>query len=373
MRAMSRGKKVGLVAAGALLVALIPGTPAMANPPCGSTVIANLTLTGDLVCAGNALTIGANAITIDLAGFKIVGNGTGTAITDTGQGSLTVKNGTISGFAVGLGLNNVAGTAVSAMTIRDGTGISAKTLSNLKVSSTEFRSTKLMISLNSPSAGFTSTLFRSSTLSFAESNNTQIVNSDLLDSTVAGSESNTVLVSNNVFVRSSLSYTATSKNWTIQSNTFTKATIGLTVGSASPGAKITGNTFTANNLGIFINNNNLSELDGTSISSNSFNHNGAAGILFNGTTFSGAPAVSISGNQFFHNGFSPAGRTDRLGRTVNDGLHTATAAGSNITISRNVTFVNANHGISSDPGTVVDGGGNESIADPAGCTGVVCA
>jgi hypothetical protein len=60
-------------------------------------------------------------------------------------------------------------------------------------------------------------------------------------------------------------------------------------------------------------------------------------------------------------------------RTVNDGLHTATSAGSQITISRNVTFLNANHGISSDPGTVVDGGGNESIADPAGCTGVVCA
>ena len=372
MRKLSRAKKVGIVAAGALLVALIPGTPAMANPPCGTTVLANLTLTGDLVCAGNALSIGASSITVDLAGFKIVGNGTGSAIADTGQGSLTVKNGTISGFAIGLDLRNVAGATVSAMTIRDGTGISAKTLSNLSVSSTEFRSTTLTISLNSPSAVFSKTLFRSASLSFDESNNTQIVNSDLLDSTVSGSESNTVTVSNNVFDRSSLSYTATSKNWTIQSNTFAKAKVGLTIGSASPGAKISGNTFTSNNLGIFINNNNLLELDGTSISSNTFNNNGAAGILFNSNTFTGAPTVSISGNVFFRNGFSPAGRTDRLGRTVNDGLHTATSAGSNITISRNVTFVNANHGISSDPGTVVDGGGNESIADPAGCTGVVC-
>src|SRR6185369_8894078 len=105
----------------------------------------------------------------------------------------------------------------------------------LSVSSAEFRGTTLMIGLNSPSAVFSATLFRSATLSFSESNNTQIVGSDLLDSTVAGSESNAVLVSNNAFVRSSLSYTATSKNWTIQNNTFTKATIGLTIGSASPG------------------------------------------------------------------------------------------------------------------------------------------
>jgi hypothetical protein len=41
-------------------------------------------------------------------------------------------------------------------------------------------------------------------------------------------------------------------------------------------------------------------------------------------------------------------------------------------VSNNVTINNASHGIFADPGSVVDGGGNISIDNPDGCTGVHC-
>jgi hypothetical protein len=70
---------------------------------------------------------------------------------------------------------------------------------------------------------------------------------------------------------------------------------------------------------------------------------------------------------------APAGRTDRLGRPVADGLHTATAAGSHVIVGANVASYNAQYGIFSDAGTVFDGGSNETIGNPLGCAGVVCA
>ncbi|MGH7061379.1 MAG: hypothetical protein ACREFH_13400 [Stellaceae bacterium] len=63
-------------------------------------------LANNLKAAGNCLVITARGVTIDLAGFAIVGNGTGTAITakDAKAGSIpqartVVRNGEISNFA----------------------------------------------------------------------------------------------------------------------------------------------------------------------------------------------------------------------------------------------------------------------------------
>jgi hypothetical protein len=63
-------------------------------------------LTKNLAAVGDCLKIGAALVTIDLNGFSIVGNSTGSAITDSGTGrvGLTIRNGSIRTFAVGINL-----------------------------------------------------------------------------------------------------------------------------------------------------------------------------------------------------------------------------------------------------------------------------
>src|SRR6185369_10822597 len=55
-------KKIAIMAAAGLAVAIIPAAPALAMPVCGDTLLVNTTLTADLTCAGNALKIGAAGI-----------------------------------------------------------------------------------------------------------------------------------------------------------------------------------------------------------------------------------------------------------------------------------------------------------------------
>jgi parallel beta-helix repeat protein len=82
-----------------------------------STRVAN-----DLVaCPGDGLVIGADNITLDLAGHSIRGaNAPGSeGVADDGHGGVTVKNGRISNFFLnGIGLRAAPGSAVSNMTIR---------------------------------------------------------------------------------------------------------------------------------------------------------------------------------------------------------------------------------------------------------------
>jgi hypothetical protein len=48
-------------------VAVIPAEPALASPGCGAVLTANTTVTSDLSCAGNAYTVAASGITVNLA------------------------------------------------------------------------------------------------------------------------------------------------------------------------------------------------------------------------------------------------------------------------------------------------------------------
>jgi hypothetical protein len=366
-------KKIAIVAVAGLAVAIIPATPALAMPVCGATLLVNTTLTSDLVCAGNALKIGAAGIILDLGGFKIVGNGTGIGVDDNSFGNVTIRNGTITNFATGMNFfgSNVA--TLNRLTVLGGTGLSAQIFNDISVSASEFRATSVKFSMNSKRAAFSKVLFRGTPVSLSEANDSQFTTNDWLDSSLNSFESDNARVMDNAFVRSFVDYHTTSRNWQVQNNVFRGTNVALTIGATSFGGQIISNQFINNNLGVFTNVGNLAEINGTAISGNTFVNNGAAGVLFNSAAITGAPTIRITSNQFIHNGFTPAGRVDRLGRPVLDGLHTATTAGSQIFVGGNVTTVNARYGIFADPGTVVDSGGNETIADPSGCLGVVCA
>jgi len=82
--------------------------PSSANPvvgqtvSCGAVIVADLKLENDLTCPGDALTVGADDISIDLHGHTIAGLGAGIGITVRLHHGVSIKGGTIRGFASGI-------------------------------------------------------------------------------------------------------------------------------------------------------------------------------------------------------------------------------------------------------------------------------
>ncbi|HXW58113.1 MAG TPA: hypothetical protein VEJ23_01415, partial [Solirubrobacteraceae bacterium] len=81
--------------------------PPPPQPTCGETVTTNVTLNTNLKCPENGLIVGANGITINLRGHTITGTGPSsgqyTGIDIDKQTGVTIKNGTVTGFYIGIG------------------------------------------------------------------------------------------------------------------------------------------------------------------------------------------------------------------------------------------------------------------------------
>lgn len=129
-----------ILAAGAAIT--LPAAVSAASLYCGSTIKTSITLAGDLNCtnqsSGNALTIGAAGVTVNLNGYKIAGPGASSStggIVDDGHNYPTIEDGTISGFTEGIDIegatNPAKGALVRDMTITgNGTGISLNSITN---------------------------------------------------------------------------------------------------------------------------------------------------------------------------------------------------------------------------------------------------
>jgi parallel beta-helix repeat protein len=89
-----------------LLVALatLQGRAAFADDLCGATIVADLTLDENLVCAANGLVIGADDIKVNLNGHTIAGSGAGVGIAMSGRTRITVVGGTVRNFATAVRL-----------------------------------------------------------------------------------------------------------------------------------------------------------------------------------------------------------------------------------------------------------------------------
>jgi hypothetical protein len=121
-------KKLFLVPAVALCLALVPAASGNTGPQCGDVITSSVVLSADLVCSGNGLTVPATApLTLDLNGHAVIGSGIGTglSLTTSGSARLVVKNGSVRGFQQGITLDsgNPFGPSGSAwlerLTIRD--------------------------------------------------------------------------------------------------------------------------------------------------------------------------------------------------------------------------------------------------------------
>src|SRR5690349_24818436 len=86
------------------VMALTPWSPASAAVQCGAVLTSNTKLTSDLTCdaSGDALTIGASGVTLNLNGHTLTGPGAYAtpyaAVRVAGQARARITNGKVTGF-----------------------------------------------------------------------------------------------------------------------------------------------------------------------------------------------------------------------------------------------------------------------------------
>ena len=114
---------LALLATGCLLA--LPGTAAAEHVQCGDVIAQDTTLDGDLVCAGNALEVVANGVTLDLGGHTIRQSGAaGRGVVAYSGNHVEIRNGTIRGFADGVHTDGARGTALRDMVLEhNGNGL----------------------------------------------------------------------------------------------------------------------------------------------------------------------------------------------------------------------------------------------------------
>jgi nitrous oxidase accessory protein NosD len=113
-------RKVPGLSAGTALCALLalaawPATAPAAQLGCGDRVTHDTVLTADVTgCGAAGLVVGADGVTLDLGGHTVAGNRLGFGVAVAGRRAVTIRNGTVSGFRVG-----VDATDSSDVTVRD--------------------------------------------------------------------------------------------------------------------------------------------------------------------------------------------------------------------------------------------------------------
>ncbi|MBM7774696.1 hypothetical protein JOD54_004900 [Actinokineospora baliensis] len=346
---------------------------------CGDIVYASVVLANDLDCTNSeALSAGADGVTISLAGHTVHG-----LVHDRDHAGFAVRGGTVDLIWI-FGPSGARITDVRTSLIRvggDDTKIVRTTVGDLLVlnphSDVDIADSTITGSFTaSGSVGRSGSLIRS-TITGARVDFSSGWNGFLLrdnrfqSSTVDFSQSDGGVLVENTFTDSTVTISS-SNNTDIRKNTFRGSQTALRLASEpQQNTNIAYNTFESNGVGIRVVDNSTAPLRGTSIRGNTFTGNTTAGIW---ATLQAASTdlVTIEANTLTGNGHSPNGTVDTQGSLVNDGIHIDAAAGNNLRLTRNTTRDNADHGIEATPGSVVDGGGNTTANNPAGCRGVLC-
>ena len=107
-----------------LVTQFVVALPAESRPEitCGQTITQDTILTADLACPPDteyALIIGASNITLDLGGHTISGYTPRTGVFANGQRGITIRNGAIDGFNVGVYINESSLVMMERLTVRN--------------------------------------------------------------------------------------------------------------------------------------------------------------------------------------------------------------------------------------------------------------
>jgi parallel beta-helix repeat protein len=365
---------------------LIVPSPAHASVPCGTVVVADLTLTGDMVCPGvDALIVGADGVTIDLGGHQVVNTGGGTVsgVKSLGFDGVTVRNGTITDFYRNIHLEEAHSAVLEDIRMSGGGGWGVYSIDSDDLSVQNVRVSDV------PDAGILVDGGDGAILRDVTARNTGwgIFIIDSLASRVERSHLSenyygvyVYLGRGNVIADSTFRNNSTAG---VASEFATKTEvhdsrletngIGLHYFGTSTGGRIEGNRIARNGIGVkigFIEPFTEYPADGVYVVDNVIASSAASGIVVDQTVVTGFPH-RIDGNHVIRNGNSPGTVVDSLGNPLDDGIHVIAPPGAAELIG-NRTIRNADFGIYAD--VAADLGGNAGVANgnPAQCFGVIC-
>jgi len=372
----------GVLGAGTTFAATMP-SPVVVT--CGEVITTSITVANNLTCPGDALTIQADGVTLDLGGHTIRGSGSGLAVNvdaDPNEPQITdvtITNGTIAGFGTAVHfVDTVNATLSSLLLTGDGssttpvidTGHSAFT-DNLQITDTRivhnngyvmFAQIQLGSLTMSNSHVSDGKMFLSQTGGPTFTGDT-FTNAPLTLDIVGGAT-----VTGSKFVNSPVVNDGFGFGHDVfQNNKFTGTATGTALKLADvPEQQVSGNTFSGNDIGV-----SLSDSPNDTISGNIFSHNSTAGIYFvDNSGPLGSGTLSVSGNTAKYNGTSPDGTIDPGGVAVEGGIFLYTPRGG-ATITDNMTAHNGGYGIYALPPTPGTGtntsSGNVSTDDFGKC------
>jgi parallel beta-helix repeat protein len=380
---------------------------------CGQTLTASIRLARSLVgCPGNGLVIGADNITVDLAGHSISGvNAAGSeGIADDGHRGVRIQNGTIANFFLnGVGLRGAPRSVVRNVTIR-----------TIGAGGVENETSAGVLVKDSPNTVVTASTVRNDVVAF-QSDGVDVLSSagtTVSGNRVADNAWNGMFVLDSPGSRVIGNALDGNQNQGIEVNLGSDGTLlagnhagnnvsnGLVVGAIS-GARIEGNTLTGNGeSGLFMFDLHNSRVSANRASGNEVGidleggQNGSSGnrIVNNNTSRNTAGLVVaggandnvIVGNVSTANQGAPdegggivlvavtgntvRGNVANRNRDVGIGVFEDQPGDSTGNVlTDNVANSNRNHGISAVDGTI-DGGGNIAHGNtpPPNCLGVSC-
>lgn len=384
MRSISaaRAAIVLTIAAGGLSggVAFAGPGPSPVVVTCGEVITTSITVANDLTCPGNALSVGADGVTLDLGGHTIRGGGSGVGvqITDANPqiSGVSITNGTIAHFGSAIQLSNADGATFSGLLLTDNSAVAAPVIdtgrfpisTGLLISNTRILHTTgdvIFAQLNVGPVTIAHSQISGGTVFFSQSagptftadsfTNTAVTFNIEGDTTITGSKFVNSPVVNNGFGFGSDVF---------QNNTFSGAGTALTLADVA-NQQVTGNTFANNDIGV-----SLSDSPGDTVSGNIFSHNRTAGAYFVDSGPMPSGTLTVSANKASANGLSPNGTTDPGGLPVEGGIYLYTLHGA-ASITNNHTGHNGGYGIYAlppAPGSPANTfSGNVSVSDFARC------
>lgn len=106
-------------------LALGSGQALASHVRCGDVITQDTRLDSDLLdCSGDGLLIGADDVTLDLAGHRLDGSGAGAGVRSAGRRRSRIRNGVIEGFGLGVHLDAVTHARLHGVVVRSsGIGI----------------------------------------------------------------------------------------------------------------------------------------------------------------------------------------------------------------------------------------------------------
>lgn len=359
--------------------------PATTNITCGESITKSITVANDLTCAGNALSIDAQNVTVNLNGHTLTGNGTGTGVSFGLSQPVAVpgdvlKGGTVDDFASAVAFGQVDDPVLNHVSMSDDGSSSTEVIEtrggNLAggadvENSTIVQSAGYVLFAQVEDGGgitFTKTVITDGKVEVSQTGPAKFVDDTFTDSPLTLSFEGAATISGSKFIDSPVVDGPLYSGDVIENSTFEEDQSGtaLTIDDMND-EQVTGNTFSHNLIGFYLLQDANGPIGGETVSVNTFTANTAAGLLIDATATSGpSPLVTVSGNTANRNGTAPAGTVDAGGNPVAGGIHIYDPSSLAISVTGSTTAHNSGYGIWTVPGTVT-GSNNNSTADQHQC------